>query len=175
MLKASLFLLLTAFAVGPADGFRRIPCLPAEETVTLLISADFSSEKAATIVEAAETWNIVLGRPALRILNATFPTGPANDGISVVYPSDAFGGSTAHRMTYGVDGWVRVDTDVRISEVLEGVPLYNVALHEFGHVLGLDHSMPGTIMGYKLLMSQDGSPLPDSKQYLTWDDAIGAW
>ena len=54
MLKASLFLLLTAFAVGPADGFRRIPCLPAEETVTLLISADFSSEKAATIVEAAD-------------------------------------------------------------------------------------------------------------------------
>ncbi len=37
MLKASLFSLLTTFAVGPADGFRRIPCLPAEETATLLV------------------------------------------------------------------------------------------------------------------------------------------
>jgi predicted Zn-dependent protease len=78
-------------------------------------------------------------------------------------------------MSYGPGGWVRMDTDVRISEVLEGEPLYNVALHELGHVLGLDRSMPGTVMGYKLRTTQDGRPLPDTRQYLTWDDAIGAW
>jgi hypothetical protein len=175
MLKASLFSLLTAFAVGPADGFRRIPCLPAEETVTLLVSPSFSGEKAAVIIEAAETWNSVLGRPALRLLTATAPLAPGLDGLSAIYPSEATGGSTAHKMSYGPGGWVRMDTDVRISEVLEGEPLYNVALHELGHVLGLDHSMPGTIMGYKLRTTQDGLPLPDTRQYLTWDDAIGAW
>jgi hypothetical protein len=43
-------------------------------------------------MEAAETWNSVLGRPALRLLTAAAPLAPGLDGLSAIYPSEATGG-----------------------------------------------------------------------------------
>ena len=72
-------------------------------------------------------------------------------------------------------GIILADTDIQLMAGLWGGQLYNVALHEFGHVLGLAHSRQGTIMGYSLALSPDGDVLPAERVRLTLDDVYGCW
>lgn len=134
---------------------------------------NWSRTQASTIRDAAALWS----RSCPQTLyvwdsNETLKIDPDFESVIVRAGS---GGSTTLTAALTLHGIILADTDIQLSAWLWGGQLYNVALHEFGHVLGLGHSRPGTVMGYSLALAPNGDVLAAERARLTLDDVQGCW
>ena len=149
-------------------------------TLTMWLSPEFTRTEGAIIASAAAAWNEAIGEQALLLYWATKELDrDPGDQINAIYKSRRrVGGDTTHYAALTTEGLILVDTDVRLSGALWGGSLYNVALHEFGHCLGLLHTnpeaQPESIMAYSLSISPGGTPLPEKPWGLAPDDVAGA-
>ena len=173
-----LVLLLTTAAAGAFVLFPGWEAVKKPNTMVMWLDPSFSREEGAIIASAAGAWNSALGSQALQLFWGMGSLDRDHgDGVNTVTKSRRTGADTTQFAALSDSGIYLADTDVRLSGALWGNSLYNVALHEFGHVLGLLHSTePGSIMGYTLQMAADGyTPLPVEKAELAWDDIAGAF
>lgn len=133
--------------------------------VALLVSRSESSEVVAQLRAAAAVWQTD-GVPRLEIERGDLPAreGPRDNGISELSFQDVerdCGRRDVHRrgrfcLRVGLEGLTELRTgrpdgtsriteaDVLLDERLrdDSQRLFEVALHEFGHVLGLEHAGP---------------------------------
>jgi hypothetical protein len=112
----------------------------------------------ASAADALATWNQYLG--TVQLVESSPAPAAANDGVSEVsFSDDVYGmawptGTLAVTLYYSPNGKLFTETDVLFNNHLkwnsyrggaQGVgagttwDLHRVALHEFGHVIGLDH------------------------------------
>ena len=144
-------------------------------TLTMWLSPEFTRTEGAIIASAAAAWNEAIGEPAISLYWATKELDrDPGDQINAIYKTQRVGGDTTHYAALTTEGLILVDTDVRFSGALWGGSLFNVALHEFGHCLGLLHTDQPGIMAYSLSISPGGTPLPEKPWGLAPDDVAGA-
>ncbi len=190
MMRSALAALTVLVTVGAAHGFELLrvnhdPCARQDQNLfwpaaSVPVSVDALGEPYRSLaIDAWNRWNLSLGR-------FRFTSGHAaacqNDGIAAMAIDDTpcglgdFGDALAiTRSIWNGDGRL-VDADVTFrsnSFVLGNQPYFRqVAMHELGHVLGLDHSDACGASGQGTLMRSvlTGRPLEAPQA----DDVSGA-
>ena len=171
-------LLFFALLLAGAMGFTLLPRWSAVDAPAVrhiyLWGPDWTHEEAGIIRAAAAQWSHFCPQTIYVWPSESVTEVSAGDFSSVVV-KQGFGGSTVLTAAITQEGIILAGTDVQLMAGLWGGQLYNVALHEFGHVLGLGHSFAGTAMGYVLKVGPDGAVLPAERVPLTIDDVRGCW
>jgi hypothetical protein len=147
--------------------------------------SDGSSSWDATAEGALGTWNQYLSRSSFRVVrDSTAPIADGNGYNNVVWADDVYGAAFGARTLAVTSSWSRggtkTDADVlfnrafswnsyRGSRTSATIDIRRVALHEFGHVLGLGHPDDrGQVVAAIM-----NSTISDQEQ-LTSDDVAGA-
>lgn len=167
------YVAIAAAAFTRAAAFTTIPAFSRAWPVDIQVSSEFTALEIQVIAFAASTWNTALGSTALRLWYAPGPTAWKQDGASTISKHSGTGAGTYLWANYGHNAWMILESDVIVSSALSGNAFYNTVLHELGHVLGLEHSDSSPIMGSKLTLSPNGTPLPVNLITVTADDVAG--
>ena len=154
-----------------AHGFKLIPARASLRTpLHMAMSAEFSAADFTIVREAADAWNAAIDTTVLEIWDA----GAQWHANTIALDGGASGNVMLHAVySSPARQWIVLNISMTISRKLWGNALYNTALHEFGHVLGLDHSSDSRIMGSVLLLDTDGFPLPTGRITISRDDVNG--
>jgi hypothetical protein len=144
---------------------------------------DGSSSWNAAAESALSTWNQYLSRVSFRVVrDSSAPVADHNGSNNVVFADDMYGTTFGSRTLAVTISWSRggamTDADVLFNRAFTwnsyrgprtaAADIRRVALHEFGHVLGLDH--PDT--HGQTVASIMNSTISDQEQ-LTADDIAG--
>jgi hypothetical protein len=150
--------------------------------VILYIDSSVPNEYFDDIKSAAATWNANIGREAIKIGGyVDTKSDPAQDGHNIIYFMHTWEADKSNEQARTTVYWAgdRIyEADVRINakdftfssgDTLETtrVDMQSLVLHEFGHVLGLAHSvasqsvmaksLPNDIMRRSLALSDEDS------------------
>lgn len=121
--------------------------------VTIYVHESVPDKHLPAIQAAAEVWNREVGRQVLRITSGLKgPLSPSPDGSNVIYFMNTWEADKLHeqaRTTVNYLGNRIYDADVVVNEFKydfssdelhpNRVDLESLMIHEFGHVLGLQH------------------------------------
>ena len=155
--------LLLVFLV---QAYRNIPAFRRRLPLELAIDSGFNNNQYLEILQAAHEWNQATGVELFHM------DTPADTDV-IPELVETGGGTYLHALYNGNGQWRVKNSTTWISTRLSGVALYNVALHEFGHSLGLDHALESPVMSYVLVLRPDGTaPLVD-RLSITADDIAG--
>jgi len=152
-----------------AMAYQNIPAFFRNLPVDLFVTENLLSEK-EPITDAAASWNNLLGKQAIRLWwesakssdLSTVVSNPSTEGTSTIFAS------------YGGGRWEVMRSVTSLGAQLHGDIMYNVAAHEFGHLLGLNHTRTSPIMGMLLVVDGvTGAPIPAARILLTADDRDG--
>ncbi|XP_073505133.1 matrix metalloproteinase-25 [Phyllobates terribilis] len=140
------------------------PISVSQETTKLLIASALTAWSRESNLQFSET------RAVDADLRVSFLGGSHGDG----YPFDGPGGTLGHAFFPGVGpsaGATHMDADESWTyNVDEGTDLFAVAVHEFGHSLGLSHSSAE----HSIMRPYYQGTLGDHQYYrLPWDDVEG--
>ena len=172
-MKVFYVIVTLAAVIAVVDGFKSIPGYHLTTPMHMAIATDVPAEAFKTIQDAATAWNVALGIEALILVDAATPlVGGEWKNIVSLYDGDS-GGTMIHAAYSWPGWWIVLEAKVTLSRKLWGNALYNTALHEFGHVLGLEHSPDSKIMGGSLTVDADGYPLQEDRITLSADDVRG--
>jgi len=143
----------------------------------------YSPNATNAIYEAADAWNRIANTRLLIITTETLDTSDTSYTSSLRKPVNniiakkEIGAYSVIRAAYASPLWtvtrmnIYIDSSLlRLDTVSNTVSnsnvLYNCMLHEFGHILGLDHPIDkrlSEVMGYVLLLDMNGNYLQTSR------------
>jgi hypothetical protein len=159
-------MLIKLLLVFLVQAYRRIPSYIRRLPLELSISPGFNNNQYLEILQAAHDWNQASGIEL-------FHMGAPADTLVVAELIETGGGTYLRALYNGNGQWRVKNSTTWISTLLTGAALYNTALHEFGHTLGLDHALESPVMSYVLVLRPDGTaPLVD-RLSITVDDIAG--
>ena len=136
----------------------------ADVPVPLYIDSEFPVEKRGAVQAAADEWNTIAGHPLIKIVGVTNRGGgPAQDGFNIIYWMTSWDTAATNEQARTTIYWTGTriyEADVRINaragdhqyfwsnEPQPGeLDVESLLVHEFGHVLGLVHTVTaGSVM-----------------------------
>jgi len=153
-----------------ARGYEVMPGYYRLAPIHIAMKGTFSADEVRIIKEAATAWNTAIGETVL-VLWSIPTTGSL---MSIIRKAEILSGGAFVKASYTLPGrWLFQHAEVELTHALWGNTLYNTALHEFGHVLGLEHSTDSDIMNSHLWSDGFGGFIQKPRIALTADDVLG--
>ncbi len=130
--------------------------------IKFYIDARFPIDKIDSLYIAVSKWNSIIGTPSIQIIPTNEIFDKKLDGINVILMEPEVNSLAYTRINISND--VIVDTDIVFNDNMDDYDVESVALHEFGHAVGLPHNNDVNSVMYPYL-AQD-----TTKRQLTFKD-----